>query len=336
MDFLTLLKEHEYKLLAIKKRFYYLKKIEDELLKTTRGKIYSFRGDTVHDLLRDSYHMLVIDLASISKSMISKGGFFNKLRNYLNEFRRPTLPRVVAAMVDQPLANDEYLQSEIFQANLQTYIDLFPNATHKVSVADIEGLKTKYISILVDVMHDRDENRAHRFEKKAAEIEKVPFLNLIDLEQRILEIEKLLNGLRGLYTLSSYSFSDVNHSNSERMAQSVVDSILIGDRDLVERVFGIADDLYNGHFGNYTYTYREVYYNKLHSYHDKKTNEIRMQFNGKISNEELESKLSQITFNSKIYLEGQDSIQKINGFWRFNLLKRMITIMVHMPSKQVK
>lgn len=90
--------------------------------------MYLIRGDVVNHMLKDSYYMLVIDLASIARGMIKKGGFFRKLRNFLPELKSPSLKDVEASMNNGPNSGDTYLAKSVHHYVQESFKRVFPEA----------------------------------------------------------------------------------------------------------------------------------------------------------------------------------------------------------------
>lgn len=82
-----LLEQHESDLLKIKKRHHFLKAFVEVLAIRTRGGLFDIHNDTVYQMAHDMNDMMAIDLASLCRGMIQRGGFFNKLQNHLAELR---------------------------------------------------------------------------------------------------------------------------------------------------------------------------------------------------------------------------------------------------------
>lgn len=106
-------------------------------------------------------------------------------------------------------------------------------------------------------------------------------------------------------TFSQYSSNDVNFSNSTRMAQTIVDIILLGDRDLIDNCFGINKDLFSG-AGKYTYMYRDDYWSRSHSHQELHTQRVHWYALNNYYNhgdyQKLASEIKTIPLNFDIFL----------------------------------
>ncbi|PIP95052.1 MAG: hypothetical protein COW00_17845 [Bdellovibrio sp. CG12_big_fil_rev_8_21_14_0_65_39_13] len=273
MKLINLIEEHERYFLIVKKRFYFLENILKELDSTTKSKRFNIRGDVIYQMLRDSYSMLVIDLASIGRGMIRKKGFFRKLPNFAKELEKPTQKLIAKSYFAAHQRQDSFLESLILKSCLESYGRLFPGCISKgksmPTQDDFNDLKENFYSICEAIIKDRDRNRAHSYENAETRKESVRLLTIKDLEEKFFKLEKLMNDLRLICSNSSYGSNDVNFSNSEGMAKSIVDLILIGDHNSINIAFGISQDMKDS-FGIYPYEYRNPYYEELHYRHEKK------------------------------------------------------------------
>ena len=276
MTLIEMIEEHEQNFVLIKKRFYYLENILEELDKTTKSKVFNIRGDIIYQMLRDSYHMLVIDMASLARGMIRKRGFFRRLPNYISELKKPTKKSVSKSYIKTYPSTDPIAESMILKNTLDAFQELFPSCVkenrNKPNKRDIDELKDRFYKICEEIIEDRDRNRAHKYEKAETGKGDVELLSLLDLEKKFKLIEELMNNLRMVCSFTSYGTNDLNFGNSERMAQSIVDLVLIGDYNTIDVSFGISDDLFKA-VKKFPYQYREPYYEKLHDAHNKKIEE---------------------------------------------------------------
>jgi hypothetical protein len=100
-----MLSKVEFDLIRIKRRLAFLDAILHELHIQTKGERFTVRNEVVWQMLWDSYQMAIVDLASFIKSLLGKGGFFNKLNNHLIQFRpgiHKEMPRRPVLHVDPP------------------------------------------------------------------------------------------------------------------------------------------------------------------------------------------------------------------------------------------
>ncbi|MFG1520323.1 hypothetical protein [Halobacteriovorax sp. ZH1_bin.1] len=305
---ISFIEEYENKFVVIKKRFYYLENIFKELDETTEGFMFNIRGDVVYQMLRDSYSMLVIDLASIARGMIRKKGFFRKLPSYIPQLKVPSKKSVSKSCLASHGYKDLYLEAEILKYSLQAYERLFPdvlvqnrrNPNHE----DIRKLKDRFHSICESIIDDRDRNRAHKYELPEQGKEPVKLLTILDLEKKFQKIEELMNDLRMVCSYTSYSSNDLNFSNSDRLAENIVDMILLGDHNTINIAFGISQDMKDS-FGIYPYEYREEYYSVLKDNY-KKMLRTRNEEEGRKFREEHQDyskiELPDLPINFKIYI----------------------------------
>ena len=267
---IDLIKEYENNFTIVKKRFYYLENILEELEKTTEGHRFDIRGDVVYQMLRDSYNMLIIDLASIARGMIRKKGFFRQLPSHIPELPLPTKKLIAQSYHATYGHQDPIAESIILNNCLDSFNRLFPKCIQdkrkKPDHRDLVDLKDRFHIICEAIIKDRDRNRAHRYELPEQAKESVKLLSILDLDAKFEKIEELMNDLRMVCSHTSFGSSDVNFSNSKRTAQSIVDMVLIGDHNSINIAFGISQDMKDS-FGIYPWQYRDEYYDVMrHNY----------------------------------------------------------------------
>ena len=96
MNISDLLTDKENRLIHIKKRYFYLKEIEEELLRATSSKPFIPKNDIVWQMVQDSFEMLIIDFASFCKGLYcGKHNFIGQLGSCLNLFKIPSKESIV-------------------------------------------------------------------------------------------------------------------------------------------------------------------------------------------------------------------------------------------------
>lgn len=73
-----LLDQYSYEILTIKKRLYLIKSIDKKLRDCAdqESLTLTLKNYQVCEIVRDSYHMLVIDLCSYCKNFVERGGLW--------------------------------------------------------------------------------------------------------------------------------------------------------------------------------------------------------------------------------------------------------------------
>lgn len=277
-----LLSEIEYKVLQIKKRFYSIKAILDELKKVTGDKKFTIKNDIIWQMVIDSYEMLIIDLASLYRGMCEGGGFFGQLKSHSSELRKRSHRKMEVGepmlventnhrftekdrkrFIDEMKQDTRKMLAKGIQDSL---LELFPELKDSVYMKakhnHIEALKNRFWEMSKELVQDRDDVRAHKYEGKPID-SNAEKITPEKLEEHFTRLEKMLNAIRIAGLNSSFGYSNMNWSDVDRTAQDVVDLAMNGYiNDLVNK-FGISDQLQRlKDAPPYYYLYREIFYKK--------------------------------------------------------------------------
>jgi hypothetical protein len=245
-DITELLRELEDDLGQITQRLYLFEAFGAELERVTRTKPFRIWGSGVWMLIIDSRDTHVTHLGSWLKSLYRQSGFFGKLKAshpkaFPRKWRGTTNGR--SPFADRPKTKHD-----------ETFKRLFPEAAGAYArPADIDGLRATFIAGVEHVVADRDENRAHPYEKDGSASGSVKMLNFKELREVTQFVEVWLNELRLLSTRSWFEHRNMNFQDSGLLARDLVDAVLIGSRERSGRVMAEGD--------------RERYYDLLHARH---------------------------------------------------------------------
>lgn len=291
-----LLSEIENDIVRIKTRLRYLEAIETEL-KTLAGSVgFRIKNDIIYQMVMDSYDMVVIDLASLCRGMLGKGGFFNQLNSHLKKLKRTNAKNIVAPVGQihsvTPMTDQEWVAFEHSVANeakqrIKQSLDeaferLFPPRppkkqicftkifysspkaapVEKVTQEDINLLKNRFETLVNDVIRDRDAKRAHRYEKRKANggVEK---LSIKRLAEDFKKIEQIINDLRALTIGGHFIYEPPTHASPQLVAKDVADLVILGSHQLIFRHFGVEEALKSGaSILIYQQQFREAFYLK--------------------------------------------------------------------------
>lgn len=289
-----LLREIEDDITRIKTRLRYLDAIETEL-KTLAGSIgFNIKNDIIHQMVLDSYDMVVIDLASLCRGMLGQGGFFNQLNSHLKKLKRANLKKITAPtgqihltdpMTDQERKALERLVAgearqrikegldEAFErlfpprpAKKQCWLEKIictptqPTPVEKVKQEDINHLKDRFEKLVKDVIRDRDAKRAHRYEKRKAD-EDVEKLSLGRLAEEFKKVEQIINDLRALTIGGHFIYNPPTHANPKTVAEDIADLMILGSHQLIVRHFGLEAAIKSGSSQIlYQWQFREAFY----------------------------------------------------------------------------
>ena len=133
--------------------------------------------------------------------------------------------------------------------------------------ADVSGLCDR-LEVQFKALHDdRNQHRAHRYERKQPKTAKM--LELSDVTKRLQECQVLLADLRFLSsnsTFASYGYDPKAHVDDE-YAQDIVDLVLLGDlRTIIDAEYGPSKTP-SAEPGFY-HQRRIAHYERLHALHD--------------------------------------------------------------------
>jgi hypothetical protein len=275
-----LIREYEQKILMLKKRYYYLKSFLDELTKRTNGLTFDIKNDILWQMMTDSYSMLIIDLASLYKNLGEQGGFFGLLKIHSAKLRKTSYRNIdapepnILTMPGSPITPgyEARLRREVkedFQKTVAYNMEkclyrLFPhlqgNPDQGVCQGDIEKLKDRILKRADEIYTDRDNLRAHRFQKGDVDKATLKGLTLKDVGAHFEYIEDFMNSLRMVTLQSSMDYNDMNHSNVKCTAEDVVDIIVMGSTLNVFNTFGVAEALKLTNGPHFYYQFRERFY----------------------------------------------------------------------------
>jgi hypothetical protein len=263
---LTKILHHEAKLLVrVKGRLPLIQKLVKELNRQETMGQSLVRNDAVMQVMRDSLDMLVIDLCSLRVRMMrgTEEGIFWKLREHPRLFRRFTTDDcrnsgVIIVGEEKPGDRERYEQSErdwlVKQWN-EIFDEVFPLVgTREVVRADLESLRSRFMSDTQPIKDDRDKVRAHRYEHFT---DNSFFLPLKEIEAQFRIFEKYLNNLLLLVNRSSYSMGPLMMADTKETANDVADLITQGSINRAVHNFGLGTQ------GHGYQKYRDAYYKRL-------------------------------------------------------------------------
>ncbi len=268
-------------IIRIKRRLAYLMPLSAELELRAGAPQFPVRNDIVYQMFEDSYDMVVIDLASLSRGMMAAGGFFNRLNNHLRLLKRPALMDINVPAGVQGM--EEHFRTSVKDSIDAAFDRLFPDVVireraasrprwwhrytkrppSKVTQANTQALKNRFETIAEAVIRDRDARRAHRYERRRAD-KRTQMLGLNEIAQQFEKVEKVLNDLRLVALRSSFVYEPPLFANKQKTAEHLTDLILMGGIWHILHFFGVEQALSaspGAPFRNY-YQYRDAFYAK--------------------------------------------------------------------------
>lgn len=272
--------DYEKRILTLKKRYFYIKAILDELTKITGGREFKIRNSILWQMLSDSYSMLIIDMASLYRSMAEQGGFFNQLKNHSAKLRRTSYRKIEApspniiedtsSPLDDQSRNQierelkEHFQKLVASNMEEQLVFLFPqlkgNPDKSISHKEIDDLKNRIMKRADEVLNDRDNLRAHRYQQGDEDKAKMAGLSLKQVGEHFEYLEGFMNAVRMVTLSGSMTYTDTNNANTERTAQDVADIIAMGSINQVCNEYKIPDALKKAGGAPYYYVVREEFY----------------------------------------------------------------------------
>jgi hypothetical protein len=229
------------RLLIVKRRLYFLKAFERELLRVTRGKTFSARNDVIWHMVLDSRDKCVIDLCSATVEMGHGVGDAKKVKRdqhyqappglfkLLRDHYRAQLSRVYAG------SKGSELDGRIAPARAAIFHKLFPDAVGNVpSAADIEAIAYRLFQRTGNLRNDRNKHRAHVYESLAGTAK---MHSTQDLDDLFAYCEGLISDLAAVGLRESFGGGDMNNANVDETATDLIELILFGHADDVAVLF---------------------------------------------------------------------------------------------------
>ncbi len=280
MKIKDLIWEYEKKILNLKKRYFYVTAFIDELTRRTNGQEFDIKNDIQWQMMSDSYSMLIIDLASLYKNLGEQGGFFELLKEHSAKIRKTSYRKIdapepnIISSPGTPMApahepqirreTKEHFQKLVANNMEKCLHSLFPHLEadpdQAINHKDIDDLKERILKRADEVYLDRDNLRAHRFQKGEIDKAKMQGLSLKQVGEHFDYIENFINSLRMVTLQGSMEYSDMNHADSKRTAEDVVDIITMGSVQNVFNTFGVPMALKPTNGPHYYDQFREQFY----------------------------------------------------------------------------
>jgi hypothetical protein len=245
-------------LMQVARRQYALEAFVKELDRATRLKPFRICNDILWTVVLDSRDMLVIHLASLVKGACASGGLMRQLK----EHHLPELP--AARRPTERTDDDSYLRGILDSGHQEAFSRLFPAAKGpQATGSDLDALTKRLRLAAEPLLKDRNQNRAHAFERRGRGSAKM--LELSELRNTVTFIERLLNDLSLVGHSSTTGHHDMNDADCDVVAEEMVESIIIGSSARREILMEGRD--------------RDTFYKVLHDRHDALPSGSRVLFN---------------------------------------------------------
>lgn len=261
-DTQKLLSEHEEDLLGFALRLGHVLSVHQELVRVAQLKPFVIYHAPMWNMLLSERDMIVVDLASWALGFYEAGG-----KGFMRTLRGD----------DREALRLDWKDGESNPHNLEwrkaAFDRLFPKGVEPSksskrkgpSDADIEDLCTRLHARFEPLRDDRNQHRAHKYEKGQAK--SAAMLSPADVTAHLDACQELLADIRTLSSNSSFNAYryEAKAHEKDRAAQDVVDLVLLGNINwIVER------DPMKGHRDEdqFYWKRREAHYARLHAAHD--------------------------------------------------------------------
>ncbi len=244
--FAQLIDEAQHELYDIRRRYFVVAAFVKELNEVSRGKTFEIRHAVVWMMMIDLRDMLGINIGSWCKAAYGKGGLLGQIAAH-HVSCLPCKKRKVTK------ARDAYLRRLDEEGHTQAVHRLFPDVVGpRPATADIQGLRDRFADVVRGAVDDRDNHRAHPWERGTTATTKM--FDLPDWESTFAYVEQVLNDLRLVGTDSTWPAAELNIISGRAAAEDLVDQVLLGPLSQLDRARGG--------------TTRMHFYEQLHARHD--------------------------------------------------------------------
>jgi hypothetical protein len=205
----------------LNQRLLLLERFVAELDRVRRGKPYFPWNDVIWQQMVDTNAMLVIDFASWVNGVCQRGGLLGTLKaRYAKAFSKK---RPWDSQLER--GGDSYIASVHDRGHAEAFARVFPDATDQAG-SGFEGLQSRLNSEMEAVLLERDQVRAHRYEK--GEKTATP-LEVHELREKLDGAMELMADLRGMAVGNTLAIDgESTFASIEETARELVFSFLLG------------------------------------------------------------------------------------------------------------
>ncbi|WP_157757460.1 hypothetical protein [Corallococcus macrosporus] len=207
-------------------------------------------NDAVLQLLRDSFDVFVIDLASIRERLVEGSGLLNRLKKDCARLRRcepsEIPPQPIMLFGDMRGADRARIEAETQQHNREriagsinaSLARLFPDE-YPVTPEGVGALIRRFMKSTEPVVRDRNHVRAHRYEYRS--FDRHQYFQPLDEIQGQLDIfEQLLGDLFHVLRWGVVGFELQFEADSEGAAEDLADLMVHGSINDAVNVYKVA------------------------------------------------------------------------------------------------
>jgi hypothetical protein len=260
------------------------------LIEATGGAPFLPHGYAAWQMIRSTRDMVIIDLCSFAAGLSEPGGFFGQFRGddlkaVGTKWPTPFEPGPIL-MVGEVTESREVVEDVIRQhvtalnadARLEAFSRLFPEAAaaqrNVPNGEDIETLKKALKATFERLDDDRNQIRAHRYEKEAKK-QTADELSLEDTTEFLNKTSEVIRDVYLLATNAGHSTLNVDMSTVNAEGKDTVDLILLGTMSWI-----FDGDPGKGHAEDSRYWQRrDAHYRRLREAYDAMGRPERLAFN---------------------------------------------------------
>jgi hypothetical protein len=235
-----------------------LKKFQNALGQATGGKPFLIRDAFVWSVMLHSRDAFVIHFASWARSVYEDGGLLGQIgadcsRLYI---KKP-----------KSKSTDDYGEVQYSIHRREAFERLFPDAAArakgKVRHEEVVKLRDRFVTDVAAVVTDRNEHRAHPYEKQ--ETATAAMMDLTQLDDALSACKTFIHDLSLVLNDLTTSYPD-NLLGSNRTAESLVDLMLFF-RDPGELLYDV-EQLVHAQTGNYAWQRRKEAYEAIRAHQE--------------------------------------------------------------------
>lgn len=208
-------------------------------------------NDAVFQMLRDSFDMLVIDLASIREGITAKSGLLGRLKNdFISRLRRwapeDIEPQKGVVYGGDPATHEEFLAQHDalirrqIADNANGVLERLIPGEYPVTQTGIGTLIDRFRRDTEAIDRDRNHVRAHRYEHRQGDRNRY-FCSPDAVGEHLKVMESYLVDLYLVLTLGDYHATLDFNSSAKHVAKDLADLIVHGSINRAANVYGMSE-----------------------------------------------------------------------------------------------
>lgn len=244
-DLSALLDKFEHQLQDLTRRQFLIEAFKADLDKVTRGEEFRHRNEVLWRMFLDTRDAHVVTLASWARAVYQPGGLFHRLRaNHAQDLPTKRPPG--------PLDDDPSWSAGRDREHADALARLFPGMSEAhPGDQHFDQLREAFVARMKPVVDDAA-NRVRPFDRDPL-VGAVKMLDFDELRSAVIYAERLMNDLSMVGCQRENDYRETNNPDAADVVPDLVDAILLGERDQIERTRGELD--------------RIAFYDELHHRH---------------------------------------------------------------------